>query len=50
MYLWHESLDADKVVAVLGQKELPGQLHLGRRPREVGEEATLLLDEEGVGQ
>ena len=50
MYLWHESLDADKVVAVLGQKELPGQLHLGRGPREVGEEATLLLDEEGVGQ
>ena len=37
-------------MAVLGQKELPGQLHLGRGPREVGEEATLLLDQEGVGQ
>lgn len=50
LHLGHKSLDADVVVGVLGQQELPGQLHLGRGAREVGEEATLLLNKEGCGQ
>lgn len=33
-----------------GHKEFPGNLHLGGLRREVAEEATLLLDEEELGQ
>jgi hypothetical protein len=50
LHLGHEALDADIVVGVLWQQELPGQLHLGRGPREVGQEAALLLDEKRGGE
>ena len=50
LHFGHEALDADVVVGVLGQQELPGQLHLRRGAGKVGEEAALLLDEKGGGQ
>jgi hypothetical protein len=50
LHLGHEALDADIVVGVLGQQELPGQLHLRSGPREVGQEAALLLDEKRGGE
>lgn len=40
----------DVIMSRFGHEELPWNLHLGRLCREVAEEATLLLDEEELGQ
>lgn len=42
--------DLDVIVCRFGHEEFPGDLHLGRLCREVAEEATLLLNEEELGQ
>lgn len=42
--------DLDVIVRRFGHEELPGDLHLGCLRRKVAEEATLLLNEEELGQ
>ena len=46
LHPWHEPLDVDLVVGVLGKEELPGQFHLGCLAAEITEELALLLNEE----
>lgn len=50
--MWKSPLpcDLDVIVRRLGHEEFPGDFHLGCLRREVAEEATLLLDEEELGQ